>query len=121
MVERMLSNSFYEASITLKSKQNKKDKYNTKHRDSPGTLWGPHRLRGLSQRTPQDWKRSVFIPIPKKGNDKECSNYRTIALISHASKAMLNILQVRLQKFQMFKLVLEKAEEPEIKLPTSTG
>ena len=97
MVERMLSNSFYEASITLKSKQNKKDKYNTKHRDSPGTLWGPHRLRGLSQRTPQDWKRSVFIPIPKKGNDKECSNYRTIAL-THASKVMLKILQARLQQ-----------------------
>ena len=96
MVERMLSNSFYEASITLKSKQNKKDKYNTKHRDSPGTLWGPHRLRGLSQRTPQDWKRSVFIPIPKKGNDKECSNYCTMALISHASKVMLKILQARL-------------------------
>ena len=108
MVERMLSNSFYEASITLKPNQNKKDKYNTKHRDSPGTLWGPRRLRGPSQRTPQDWKRSVFIPIPKKGNAKECSNYRTIALISHASKAMLNILQVRLQKFQMFKLVLER-------------
>ena len=74
----------------------------------------------------QDWKRSVFIPIPKKGNAKECSNYRTIALLSHASKVMLKILQARLQQyvnheFQMFKLVLEKAEEPEIKLPTSTG
>ena len=46
---------------------------------------------------PQDWKRSVFIPIPKKGNIKECSNYCTIALISHASKIMLKILQVRLQ------------------------
>ena len=44
-------------------------------------------------KTQQDWKRSVFIPIPKKGNDKECSNYRTIALISHASKVMLKILQ----------------------------
>ena len=67
---------------------------------------------------------SVFIPIPKKGNDKECSNYRTIALISHASKVMLKILQARHQQymnFQMFKLVLEKAEEPEIKLPTSAG
>ena len=49
---------------------------------------------------PQDWKRSVFIPIPKKGNAKECSNYCTIALISHASKVMLKILQARLhQKF----------------------
>ena len=48
---------------------------------------------------PQDWKRSVFIPIPKKGNAKECSNYHTIALISHASKVMLKILQVRLQQY----------------------
>ena len=97
MVERMLSNSFYEVSITLKPNQNKKDKYNTKHRDSPGTLWGPHRVQAPSQRTPQDLKRSVFIPIPKKGNAKQCSNYNTIALISHASKTMLNILQARLQ------------------------
>ena len=49
------------------------------------------------QQWPQDWKRSAFIPIPKKGNAKECSNYHTIALISHASKVMLKILQVRLQ------------------------
>ena len=61
------------------------------------------------------------------GNAKECSNYRTIALISHASKVMLKILQARLQQnvnhelFQTFKLDLEKAEEPEIKLPTSVG
>ena len=54
-----------------------------------------------SQQWPQDWKRSVFIPIPKKGNAKECSNYHTIALISH--------------------LGLEKAEEPEVKFPTSAG
>ena len=79
-----------------------------------------------AQQWPQDWKRSVCIPIPKKGNAKECSNYLTIALISHASKAMLKILQARLQQyvnlnFQLFKLVLEKAEEPEIKLPTSSG
>ena len=79
-----------------------------------------------TQQGPQDWKRSIFIPIPKKGNAKECSNYRTIALISHSSKVMLKILQARLQQyvncnFQMFKLVLEKAEEPEIKLPASTG
>ena len=62
---------------------------------------------------------SVFIPIPKEGNAKECSNYRTIAVISHASKVMLKILHARLQQymnreFQMFKLDLEKAEEPEI-------
>ena len=71
---------------------------------------------------PQDWKRSVFNPIPKKGNAKECSDYHTIALISHASRAILKILQARLQQyvnFQMFKLELEKAEEPEIKLSTS--
>ena len=47
----------------------------------------------------QDWKRSVFIPIPKKGNAKECSNYSTIALISHTSKIMLKICQVRLQQY----------------------
>ena len=73
---------------------------------------------GKTQQWPQDWKRSVFIPIPKKGNAKECLNYHIIALISHVSKVMFKILQAN---FQMFKLVLEKAEEPEIKLPTSSG
>ena len=53
---------------------------------------------------PQDWKRSVFFPIPKKGNAKECSNYRTIALISHASKVMLKILQARLQLYMNHEL-----------------
>ena len=76
-----------------------------------------------TQQWPQDWKRSVFIPIPKKGSAKECSNYCTIALISHINKVILKILQARLQhkwtmKFQMFKLDLEKAEKPEIKLPS---
>ena len=52
-----------------------------------------------TQQWPQDWKRSVFIPIPKKSNAKECSNYRTIALISHTSKVMLKILQARLQQY----------------------
>ena len=52
-----------------------------------------------TQQWPQDWNRSVFIPIPKKGNDKECSNYCTIALISHASKVTLKILQARLQQY----------------------
>ena len=52
-----------------------------------------------TQQWPQDWKRSVFIPIPKKGNAKECSNYRTIALISHSRKVMLKILQARLQQY----------------------
>ena len=79
-----------------------------------------------TQQWPQDRKRSVFILIPKKVNAKECSNYCTIALISHASKVNLKILQARLQQYvncelQMFKLDLEKAEEPGIKLPTSTG
>ena len=74
-----------------------------------------------TQQWPQDRKRSVFIPIPKKGNAKESSNYCTIALISHSSKVMLKILQARLQQYKMYKLVLEKAGEPEIKLPTSAG
>ena len=52
-----------------------------------------------TQQWPQDWKSSVFISIPKKGNAKECSNYRTIAFISHASKVMLKILQARLQQY----------------------
>ena len=55
-------------------------------------IWKP-------QEWPQDWKRSVFIPVPKKGNAKECSNYHTIALISHASKVMFKILQFRLQQY----------------------
>ena len=65
-----------------------------------------------------------FHSKPKEGNAKECSNYRTIALISHASKVMLKVLQAMLLQyvnFQMFKLDLEKAEEPEIKLPTPAG
>ena len=52
-----------------------------------------------TQQWPQDWKRSVFIPIPKKGNAQECSNYLTIALLSHASKVTLKILQARLQQY----------------------
>ena len=79
-----------------------------------------------TQQWPQDWKRSVFIPISKKGNDKECSNYRTIALNSHASKVMLKILQARIQQYVNRGLTdvqtgFRKAEEPEIKLPTSAG
>ena len=53
---------------------------------------------------PQDWKRSVFIPIPKKGNAKECSNYCTVVLISHANKVMLKILQARLQQYMNYEL-----------------
>ena len=78
-----------------------------------------------TQQWPQDWKRSVFIPIPKKANAKECSNYRTIALISHANKVILKtksgFSNTWTENFHMFKLVLEKAEQPEIKLPTSAG
>ena len=73
-----------------------------------------------TQQRPQDWKRSVFIPIPKKGNAKECSNYRTIALISHSSKVMLKILQARLQQYVNRELPdvqagFRKVKEPEIK------
>ena len=57
-----------------------------------------------TQQWPQDWQRSVFIPIPKKGNPKECSNYHTIALNSHASKVMLKILQARLQQYVSWEL-----------------
>ena len=79
-----------------------------------------------TQQWTQHWKRSVFIPIPKKGNPKECSNYRTIALISHTSKVMLKIPKPGYSNtwtinFQMLKLVLEKTEEPEVKFPTSAG
>ena len=58
-----------------------------------------------TQQWPQDWKRSVFIPIRKKGNDKECSNYSTVALISHVSKVMLKILQARLQQYMNCELL----------------
>ena len=76
-----------------------------------------------TQQWPQDWKRSAFIPIPKKGNARECSNYLTIALLSHASKVTLKILHARLQQYVNCELsdVQEKAEKPEIKLPTSFG
>ena len=79
-----------------------------------------------TQQWPQDGKMSLLIPIPKKGNAKECSNYHTIALISHTSKVMLKILQVRLQQCVNHELPdvqagLEKAEKPEIKLPTTAG
>jgi len=79
-----------------------------------------------TQQWPQDWKRSVFIPIQNKGNSKECSDYRTIARISHTSRVMLKILQARLQQYVNYELPdvqtgLEKAEESEIKLPTSAG
>ena len=80
-----------------------------------------------TQQWPQDWERSVFIPIPKKGNAKECSNYRTIALTSHASKVILKILQARLQQYVNHEVpdvqtgFRKKTEKLEIKLPTSAG
>ena len=81
---------------------------------------------GKTQQWPQDWKRSVFIPIPKKGNAKESSNYHTIALILHASKVMFKILQARLQQYVNRELPdvqagFRKGREPETKLPTSAG
>ena len=79
-----------------------------------------------TQQWPQDWKRSVFIPIPKKGNAKACSNFCTIALISHTSKVMLKILQVSLQQYMNCKLPdvqagFRKGRETRDKLPTSDG
>ena len=79
-----------------------------------------------TQQWPQHWKRLVFIPVPKKGNAKECSNYRTTTLISHASKLMLKILQARLQQYVNHELPddqagFRKGRGPEIKLPTSAG
>ena len=81
-----------------------------------------------TQQWPQDWKRLVLVPIPKKGNAEEHLNYHTIALISHVSKVMLKILQASLQQYVNHELPdvqagfrKKKAEEPEIKLPTFIG
>ena len=76
-----------------------------------------------TQQWPQDWKRSAFILIPKKGNAKECSNYHTVVLISHTSKVMLKFLQARLQHYinRTYRLGFKEAEEAEIKLPTVVG
>ena len=79
-----------------------------------------------TQQWAQDWKRSILIPVPKKGNTEECANHRTTTLISHASKIILKILPARLQHYetknsQTSKLDLGKEEELEIKLPTSAG
>ena len=79
-----------------------------------------------TQQWPQDWKRTVFIPIPKKGNAKECSNYSTIVLISHTSKAMLKILQARLQQYVNHELPdvqagFRKGRRTRDQNPTSTG
>ena len=79
-----------------------------------------------TQQWPQDWKRSVFIQIPKKGSARELSNCRTIALLSHASKVILKINQARLQQYMNHQLPdvqagFRKGRKPEIKLPTSVG
>ena len=81
---------------------------------------------GKTQQWPQDWKMSVFIPIPKKGNAKEYTNYRTIALISHASKIMLKILQTRLQQYVNHEFPdvqpgFRKSSGSKIKLSTFVG
>ena len=77
-----------------------------------------------TQQWPQDWKRSIFNPIPKRGNAKEYSNYHTVVLISYSNETMLKILQARLQQYVNQELPdvnldLEKAKEPEIKSPTA--
>ena len=75
-----------------------------------------------TQQWPQDWKRPIFIPIPRKVSGTECSNYQTISLISQVNKVMHKIFKTRFQQyFQMYKLDLEKTEEPETKLPTFIG
>ena len=81
---------------------------------------------GKTQQWPQDWKKSVFIPIPKKGNAKECSNYHTTGLVSHASKVMLKILQARLQQYVNrecpdVQAGFRKGRGTRDKLPTSAG
>ena len=67
--------------------------------DAVKVLHSIYQQNWTTQQWPQDWKRSIFIPIPKKGNAKECSNHCTVALVSHASKVMLKILQARLQQY----------------------
>ena len=79
-----------------------------------------------TQQWPQDWKKSVFIPVPKKSNAKECSNYCTIALISHTSKVMLKVIQARLQQYVNCELPdvqvgFRKGRGTRDQLPTSAG
>ena len=95
--------------------------------DAVKVLYSIHQQIWKTRQWPQDWKRSVFIPIPKKGNAKECSNYHTISIISHASKVILKILQARLQQYVNCELPDVQARFrkgrgiTEIKLPTSAG
>ena len=96
--------------------------------DAVKVLYSTHQQILKTQQWPQDWEMSVFIAIAKKGNAKECSNYCTIALISHTRKVMLKILQAKLQQYVNHELPdvqdgfrKGRVEEPEIKLSTSTG
>ena len=73
--------------------------FQTRKDDAVKVLYSICQQIWKTQQWPQDWKKAVFIPIPKKGNAKECSNYHTVALISHASKIMLKILQAKLQQY----------------------
>ena len=72
--------------------------------DAVKVLYSIYQQVYKTQQWPQNWKRSVFIPVPKKGNAKECSNYHTIALLSHASKVVVKILQARLQQYVNYEL-----------------
>ena len=94
--------------------------------DTIKVLYSIHQQIWKTQQQPQNWKRSAFIPVPKKGSAKQHPNYQTIAFVLHASKVMLNTLQpgfsnMWIKNLQMYKLDLEKAEKPEIKLPTFGG
>ena len=73
--------------------------------DAGKVLYSVYQQIWKSHQWPQNWKRSIFIPVPKKGNTKECSNYLTVAFISHASKVMLNILLARLQQYIKWELL----------------
>ena len=91
--------------------------------DAIKVLHSIHQQIWKTQQWPQNWKRSAFIPVPKKGSPKECPDYQTIVLVLHASKVMLKALQPGFSNIwtKMFKLGLEKAEKQEIKLPTFGG
>ena len=94
--------------------------------DAVKVLHSIHQQICKTQQWPQDWKRSILIQIPNKGNAKECSNYHTVSFISHASKIILKILQAKPQQYMNWELpdvqaVFRKGREPEIKLPTFFG
>ena len=92
--------------------------------DAVKVLQSIHQQIWKTQQRPKDWKRSVFIPIPKRDNAKEYLNYHTIAFISHTSKVMPQILQARLQQYmnqELSNVQVGFRKEPEIKLPTYIG